>query len=59
MTVAVNVTLPVKPPTGVTVTVEVFAVVAPGSEMVTVVALIVKLGGIEVTDTDPVPEAAM
>ena len=41
---AVSATLPVKPPDGVTVTVDVFPVVAPAS-MVTGVALIVKLGG--------------
>jgi hypothetical protein len=57
--VAVSATLPVKPPTDVTVTVEVFDVVAPGAEIVTAVSLIVKLGGIAVTDTDPVPEAAV
>jgi hypothetical protein len=44
VTAAVSATLPVKPPLGVTVIVEVFPVVAPG-DTVTVVPLTVKLGG--------------
>ena len=54
---AVSVTLPVKPPAGVTVTVEEFPLVAPG-EMVTDVAEIVNVGGggVEtVTVPEPVP----
>ena len=43
VTAAVSTTLPVKPPAGVTVMVEVFPVVAPG-ETVTAVPPIVKLG---------------
>ena len=46
VTVAVSATLPVKPPDGVTVIVDVFPVVAPGST-VTGVAVIVKLGPVE------------
>jgi hypothetical protein len=57
--VAVNATLPVKPPLGVTVIVEVFPVVAPG-ETVTAVPLTVKLGlTAVVTVTDAVPEALL
>lgn len=41
---AVSVTLPVKPPLGVTVIVEVLPVVAPGAAMVTAVPPTVKLG---------------
>ena len=43
VTAAVNATLPVKPPAGVTVIVDVFPVVAPG-ETETAVPLTVKLG---------------
>jgi hypothetical protein len=57
--VALKATLPVKPPTGVTVTVEVFAVVAPGAVIVTGVSVIVKPGGITVTDTEALPAAAI
>jgi hypothetical protein len=46
---AVSATLPVKPPTGITVMVEVFDVVAPGA-MVTAVLVIVKVGAVTVTD---------
>jgi hypothetical protein len=56
VTAAVSVTLPVKPPAGVTVIVEVFPVVAPGAT-VTAVPLIVKLGFttvVTVTVVDPV-----
>jgi hypothetical protein len=56
VTVAVSVTLPVKPPAGVTVIVEVFPVVAPG-ETVTAVPLTVKLGltaAVTATELDPV-----
>ena len=59
VTEAVSVTLPVKPPLGVTVTVEVFPVVAPG-ETVTGVPVTVKLGGTGVvTVTEAVPEVAL
>ena len=44
VTAAVSVTLPLKPPAGVTVMVELFEVVAPGVT-VTAVPLTVKLGG--------------
>ena len=53
---AVRATLPVKPPMGVTVMVDVFPVVAPGAT-VTAVPLIVKLGFttvVTVTVVDPV-----
>lgn len=53
---AVSVTLPVKPPAGVTVIVEVFPMVAPG-ETVTAVPLTVKLGltaAVTTTELDPV-----
>jgi len=59
VTAAVSVTLPVKPPLGVTVTVDVFPVVAPG-ETVTAVPVTVKLGGNGVvTVTEAVPEFAL
>jgi hypothetical protein len=51
---AVSVTLPVKPPAGVTVIVEVFAVVAPGA---TVTAVLLKVKEGLVTVTGAVPEA--
>ena len=54
VTAAVSVTLPLKPPAGVTVMAEVFAFVAPG-ETVTAVPLTVKLGGGAVTVTEVVP----
>jgi hypothetical protein len=55
----VNVTLPVNPPLGVTVMVEVSAVVAPG-DRVTAVALRVKPGGVaDVTVTVAVPVAGL
>lgn len=55
---AVNATLPVKPPLGVTVMVEVFPVVAP-RETVTAVPVTVKLGvGGTVTVTVLVPDFA-
>jgi hypothetical protein len=44
VTTAVRAKLPIKPPVGVTVTVEVFPLVAPG-KTVTAVPLTVKLGG--------------
>jgi len=56
VTAAVSVTLPVKPAAGVTVIVEVFAVVAPGGT-VTAVPLTVKLGltaAVTATELDPV-----
>ena len=55
---AVSATLPVNPPDGVTVIVDVFAVVAP-RETVTAVPLIAKLGltGV-VTVTEAVPVVA-
>ena len=56
-TEAVSTTLPVKPPAGVRVTVDVFPVVPPGAKL-TAVAVIVRLGGTgAVTLTDAVPEA--
>ena len=55
---AVRVTLPVKPPAGVTVMVEVFPEVAPGRTL-TAVPLTVKLGGGTVTVTDVVPVLAV
>jgi hypothetical protein len=59
VTAAVSTTLPVKPPAGVTVMVEVFPVVAPGVT-VTAVPLTVKLGGGgTVTVTVVVPVYAM
>ena len=58
VTAAVSVTLPVKPPTGVTVIVEVFPAVAPG-ETVTAVPLTVNPGdGGIVTVTEAVPLVA-
>jgi hypothetical protein len=51
---AISATLPVKPPAGVTVIVDVFPVVAPGAT-VTAVPLNAKEG--LVTDTEAVPEA--
>ena len=54
VTAAVSVTLPLKPPAGVTVMAEVFAFVAPG-ETVTAVPLTVKPGGWAVTVTEVVP----
>ena len=57
--VAVSVTLPMNPPDGVTVTVDVFDVVAPGVTL-TAVPPMVKLGFTAiVTVTEPVPEAAL
>jgi hypothetical protein len=53
VTEAVSVTLPVKPPAGVTMMVEVFPVVAPG-KTVGVVPLTIKPGG-TVTATEAVP----
>ena len=54
VTAAVSATLPVKPPVGVTVMVEVFPVVAPGVT-VTAVPVIVKPGGaVTVTEACPV-----
>jgi hypothetical protein len=53
---AVSETLPVNPPAGVTVTVEVFEVVAPGATD-TVVPVTVKVGGAAVTVTDALPVA--
>jgi hypothetical protein len=59
VTTAVSATLPVKPPLGVTVIVEVFPVVAPG-ETVTAVPLTVKLGlTAVVTVTEAVPVALL
>jgi hypothetical protein len=56
---AVNATLPVKPPPGVTVIIDVFPVVAP-AEPVTAVPLTVKVGlTAVVTVTEPVPEALL
>ena len=55
VTAAVSATLPVKPPDGVTVMVEVFPVVAP-AVTVTAVPVIVKPGG-PVTVTEACPEA--
>jgi hypothetical protein len=52
---AVIATLPVKPPVGVTVIVEVLPVVAPGAT-VTATSLIVKLGDTTVTDAVPVAD---
>ena len=55
MRAAVSATLPVNPPVGVTVMVDVFAVVAPGVT-VTVVPLSVKLGltaVVTVTEAEP------
>jgi hypothetical protein len=52
-------TLPVKPPAGVTVTVAVLLVVAPGAEMVTLLALRAMDGGIAVTVTEAVPVDAL
>ncbi len=57
VTAAVSTTLPVKPPLGVTVIVELFPVVAPGATE-TAVPLTVKLGFIAVvtvTEFDPDP----
>jgi hypothetical protein len=56
VTKPVSTTLPVKPPVGVTVMVEVFPVVAP-AVTVTGVPVIVKPGG-AVTVTEACPEAA-
>jgi hypothetical protein len=56
VTAAVRATLPVKPPLGVTVMVEVFPVVAP-AVTVTAVPVIVKPGVPLVTVTEAVPEA--
>lgn len=56
VTVAVSATLPMKPPVGVTVMVDVFPVVTPGAETVTAVPLTVKLGltaGVTVTEVVP------
>jgi hypothetical protein len=51
--------MPVNPPDGVTVTVDVFDVVAPGVTL-TAVPPMVKLGFTAVvTVTEPVPEAAL
>ena len=59
VTEAVKATVPVKPPDGVTVTVDVFDVVAPGVTL-TAVPPMVKLGFTAVvTVTEPVPEAAL
>ena len=59
VTAAVSITLPVKPPAGVTVMVEVFPVVAPGAT-VTAVPLTVKLGFTAVvTVTEAVPVVAL
>ena len=59
VTTAVSATLPVKPPLGVTVIIEVFPVVAPG-ETVTAVPLTVKLGlTAVVTVTTAVPVALL
>jgi hypothetical protein len=56
---AVNATLPVNPPLGVTVMVEAFAVVAPGAR-VTAVPLRVKPGGVaDVTVAVAAPVAAL
>jgi hypothetical protein len=55
---AVSATLPVNPPTGVTVIVELFPVVSPGATE-TAVPLIVKLGFtvvVTVTEFEPIPE---
>jgi hypothetical protein len=52
VTAAVSATLPVNPPPGVTLIVEVFPVVAPGST-VTAVPVIAKLGLVTVTDAVP------
>jgi hypothetical protein len=55
VTEAVNATLPVKPPVGVTVIVDAFAVVAP-AVTVTALPVTVKLGFTAVvTETVPVP----
>jgi hypothetical protein len=56
VTAAVSATLPVKPPDGVTVMMDVFPVVAP-AVTVTAVPVIVKPGG-AVTVTEACPEAA-
>jgi hypothetical protein len=53
---AVSATLPMKPPAGVTVIVEVFPVVAPGA---TVTAVLVKANEGLVTVTEAVPEAPL
>jgi hypothetical protein len=59
VTAAVSVTLPMKPPIGVTVMVEVFPVVAPGLTD-TAVPVIVKLGVCAaVTATELVPVAVL
>jgi hypothetical protein len=58
VTAAVSVTLPVKPPLGVRVIVEVLPVVAPGLTD-TAVVVTVKLGGGAVTVTEPLPVAAL
>jgi len=55
---AVKATLPVKPPLGFTLIVEVFPVVAPGLLMETAVPETVKLGA-AVTVTAPTPVAAL
>ena len=53
--VAVSVTLPVNPPDGVTVTVNVFPVVAPRVTVIDVATPIVKSGGPPVMVTEPYP----
>jgi hypothetical protein len=53
---AVSATLPVNPPAGVNVIVEVFPTVAPGATE-TAVPVIVKVGLVTVTDTVPVTAA--
>jgi hypothetical protein len=59
VTAAVNATLPVKPPRGFTLMVEVFPVAAPGATL-TGVTVIVKPGGTgAVTVTDFVPDALL
>jgi hypothetical protein len=50
---AVRATLPVKPPAGVTLMVDVFAVVAPGATD-TAVPVMAKVGGMTVTAAVPV-----
>ena len=54
VTEAVRATGPVKPPVGVTVTIAVFPVVAPGLLIVTALPLTVKLGA-----TVPTPDRAI
>jgi hypothetical protein len=53
VTLAVRATLPVNPPLGVTVIVELFPVVAPG-KIVSAVPLIVRPGIVTVTEAVPV-----